>query len=302
MNSFSLLDIDDLSNEQIQGFFTRAKQIKTQGFSVSSQFGGKICTQLFFEPSTRTRLSFEMACKRMGISTINFDSAGSSLMKGETLLDTFLNVQAMKPDLMVLRFGEDKDLSAAIKSSPIPVISGGEGKYSHPSQALLDAFTILEERGQLNGEKVLIVGDVGHSRVAASNIKLLTRFGAKVAIAGPDYLTELPKDLETKVTRFSDLREGMKWANVVMALRVQLERMASGTKTQFSPERYAREFGIHQGQLSWLNKDAILLHPGPVNQGVELDWPAMQHSQSRILQQVENGVYIRSAMIERCLS
>ncbi len=302
MNSKSLLDVDDLSNDQVQDLFKRAKQLATQGFPVPDFQKGKLCALLFFEDSTRTRFSFEIACRRLGMASVRLEEMGSSLSKGETLLDTFLNVQAMKPDFFVIRYREDNELYKALRESSIPVISGGEGKTSHPTQALLDAFTIQQERGQIRGEKVLIVGDVGHSRVAASNIKLLTRLGAEVAVTGPQILTELPAELESRVKRFASLQEGLAWGTVVMALRVQLERLHQGVKTQFSTEQYVKEFGIHREQLKHLRKDAILMHPGPVNQGVELDSYAMADSKSRILQQTENGVYIRSAILEGFLS
>jgi aspartate carbamoyltransferase catalytic subunit len=301
MSKKSVLDVDDLTVEDIRGVFERAAAIKRSGFSLSPSLQYKLVALMFFEDSTRTRVSFEIASQRLGLRTCLLEEAGSSIAKGETLLDTFYNVSAMRPDLIVVRFGEDKDLDAALKKSSIPVISAGQGKAAHVTQAMLDAFTIQESFGEIKGKRVAIVGDVLHSRVAASNIRLLARLGAEVAVFGPEEFTDLPEDLASKTKKLKSMDDLVGWADVVMALRIQMERLSASLRAEFSTEQFIARYGIRVSTLSKMQPNGILMHPGPVNVGVELDREVMNDRRSRILQQTENGVFIRAALIERIL-
>lgn len=298
----SLLDVDSLTPENIELLFHRAHQFSTRGYPEMKFTSTRpLVALLFFEPSTRTRFSFKIAAKRLRFSTVVLDDlASTSMRKGETLADTVLNVEAMGTDALIIRYGEDTELTDLLPKLKTPVISAGQGKISHPTQALLDAFTIRQELGQMKGQKVLIVGDVAHSRVAASNIKLLTRLGAQVGIAGPENLLQLPQSLSTNVEVF-DLDDGMRWASVVMALRIQLERFETGLKDAVKPHQYAERYGINPKRLEAFSARGLILHPGPVNQNVELDSAVFADPRCRILQQVSNGVFMRAALLYETL-
>jgi len=304
----SFLNIEKIKTNEIESIFELTRIFKTEFAKKRSirhllsgpNLDDKVVTMAFFEPSTRTRMSFQMAAFRLGMRAIALDNlAISSIAKGETLLDTMLNLSAMMPDALVVRYGVNEDLTESLKNSPIPVISGGCGTSDHPTQALLDAFTILEARGTLHGAKILIVGDVLHSRVANSNLQLLTRFGAKVAYCAPEELAPLG-DKWKSAEKFTDLSEGMKWADVCMCLRVQKERHPQ-TSVGLSSAEYREKYRVGNAQLKMFKPDGILMHPGPVIRGVEISSYAMDDSRSRILEQVKNGVFVRAVLLAKIL-
>ncbi|MEY4286495.1 MAG: hypothetical protein RL511_568 [Bacteroidota bacterium] len=249
---------------------------------------------VFFENSTRTRLSFELAQKRLSADVVNFSAASSSVKKGETLVDTVNNILAMKVDMVVMRHpnpGAAKFLSQKIKAR---VVNAGDGTHEHPTQALLDAFSIQEKLGSVEGKKVVIVGDILHSRVALSNIYCLQKLGAEVMVCGPSTL--IPKyisDLGVKVSH--NLREALEWCDVANMLRIQLERQ--DIKYFPSLREYAQLFGLDKPLLDSLSKEIVIMHPGPINRGVEISSDVADSSQSIILDQVENGVAVRMAVI-----
>ena len=301
MNKKNILDVDDLRDEDIRTVFARAAEFKRSGIPHRPQYQNRCVALLFLEDSTRTRMSFETACQRLGVRTSFLEEAGSSITKGETWLDTFLNISAMRPELIVIRFGEDAELEGALKKSTVPVISAGQGKTSHVTQALLDAFTLQENFGKIEGLKLVIVGDIKHSRVAASNLRLLARLGAKLAVCGPQEFVDGIDEIQKNVEVFNDLNEAVKSADAVMALRVQMERLPQSLRANFSPAEFVAKFGIRKSHLQLFKQNSILMHPGPVNVDVELDRESMSHPRSRILQQTEHGVYIRAALVERML-
>ncbi len=249
---------------------------------------------LFFENSTRTRLSFELAEKRLSADTINFTSSGSSVKKGETLLDTVNNILAMKVDMVVMRHsspGAPHFLSDKIKAN---IINAGDGTHEHPTQALLDSFSMTERLGSLEGKRIAIIGDILHSRVALSNIFCLKKLGAEVAVCGPKTL--IPKYLHTLgVKEFESVGDALKWCDVANVLRIQLERQ----QLKFFPSlrEYSLYYGITKKMLDELDKEIIVMHPGPINRGVELSSDAADSSHSIILDQVENGVAVRMAVM-----
>ena len=249
---------------------------------------------VFFENSTRTRLSFELAQKRLSADVVNFSAASSSVKKGETLVDTVNNILAMKVDMVVMRHpnpGAAKFLSQKIKAR---VVNAGDGTHEHPTQALLDAFSIQEKLGTVEGKKVVIVGDILHSRVALSNIYCLQKLGAEVMVCGPSTL--IPKyigELGVKVSH--NLREALEWCDVANMLRIQLERQ--DIKYFPSLREYAQLFGLDKALLDSLSKEIVIMHPGPINRGVEISSDVADSSQSIILDKVENGVAVRMAVI-----
>lgn len=249
---------------------------------------------LFFEDSTRTRISFELAEKRLSADTINFSASGSSVKKGETLLDTVRNILAMKVDMVVMRqssSGAPNFLAQHINAS---IVNAGDGTHEHPTQGLLDGYSVREKFGTLKGLNYLIIGDVKHSRVAGSDIPLMLKMGAKVKVCGPPTL--MPKHIEELgVTYEPDLRKALEWCDVANVLRIQLERM----DIKFIPSlrEYALSYGVNRELLDSLNKDITIMHPGPINRGVELNSDVADSKQSLILQQVENGVAIRMAVL-----
>lgn len=260
--------------------------------SLPSDKRGLTGALLFFEASTRTRMSFETACVRLGIHPLLLEGvAGTSLEKGETLEDTVLNVAAMKPEFLIIRCGEELDLEKMCRQVNMPVINAGWGKKGHPTQALLDAYTIRRHLGSLAGQKVLIVGDVKHSRVAASHFELAQKLDYELAICGPRHF--LPEKSSVKI--FEDLQEGLRWATVAMALRVQLERH----EEKFSLQSYRDQFGFTRDNLRALSNKALIMHPGPINQGTELDTETLADPRSVILDQVHNGVLLRQAILHQ---
>ena len=248
---------------------------------------------IFFENSTRTKLSFELAQKRLSADVISFSAAQSSVKKGETLIDTVQNILAMKVDMVVMRHpnaGAAYFLSQNVKSS---IINAGDGAHEHPTQALLDSYTIRETLGEVQGKKIVIVGDILHSRVALSNIFALQMLGAEVKVCGPKTL--IPKYIESLgVSIEPNLRKALEWCDVANMLRVQNERM----ETNFFPStrEYSQQYGLDKKLLDSLNKEIVIMHPGPINRGVEISSDVAESGQSVILNQVENGVAIRMAV------
>jgi len=255
---------------------------------------GKTIINLFLEDSTRTRTSFEIAGKRLSADVINISKGGSSVSKGETLLDTAKTLEAMNPSILVVRArqsGFPEILSRHLKCS---VINGGDGSHEHPTQALLDLFTLIERRGSVKGMKVSIVGDIAHSRVARSNLYLLQTMGAQVSLVGPASL--MPAGVEAYGAKVQhDLMEGIREADAIMMLRIQKER--AGLPSFPSTREYARFFGLDKSKLSQCKKDVLILHPGPVNRGIEISPDVADGKHSVILDQVANGVAVRMAVL-----
>jgi aspartate carbamoyltransferase catalytic subunit len=292
-----LLGLDDLSAEQITAILDTAepfKEISERPVKKVPVLRGKTIVNAFFENSTRTRISFEFAEKRMAADTVNISSTGSSVSKGETLVDTARNLEAMRIDMVVIRHGSSgsaRFLADRIQSN---VINAGDGKHEHPTQGLLDLLTIRDHRGPIAGLKVCVVGDVLHSRVARSNIHGLRKLGAEVGVCGP--LTLMPPEIESLgVTYFRRIEEAIEWADVLNILRLQLERMKGG----FIPSlrEYNRVFGVTRERVERAPRDILILHPGPMNRGVEIDSDVADGPHSVILQQVTNGVAIRMAVL-----
>jgi aspartate carbamoyltransferase catalytic subunit len=292
-----LVGLEPLSREQIQLILDTAepfKEVSERQIKKVPALRGKTIVNLFFEASTRTRISFEFAEKRLSADTVNVAASGSSVSKGETLVDTARNLEAMRIDMVVIRHpasGAAQFLGNRIRSN---VINAGDGKHEHPTQGLLDLLTLRDKFGKIEGLKVAICGDVLHSRVARSNIWGLTKLGAEVAVCGP--ATLLPRDIrELGVTVLPRIEEAIQWADALNVLRLQLERMQGG----FIPSlrEYNRVFGVTSERLDQAPKDLVILHPGPMNRGVEIDSDVADGPHSVILPQVTNGVAVRMAVL-----
>lgn len=293
-----LLGIEDLDLSSIRRLLDRGKEFKSElekGKKKFDHLRERTVVNLFFEPSSRTRSSFEMAAKRLGADNINFVADNStSVVKGETLVDTAKLLEAMSPDFLVLRHGSAGAPQLLSQKMTIPVINAGDGFHEHPSQALLDAMTIELAKGSIEGLKVAIIGDIAHSRVARSNIYLLNKMGASVTVCGPPTL--LPPYVERlKVKESFSVREAIEDADVVMMLRIQFERQ--NTKQIPSNAEYYRFFGLNNETAKQLKPGAIIMHPGPMNRGVEISPQVADGSNSVILNQVTNGVAIRMAIL-----
>ena len=292
-----LLGIVDLTPEEILLILDTAEAMKEIGFRPIKKvptLRGKTIVNLFFEPSTRTRTSFEIAEKRLSADTLNISTATSSVQKGETLADTALNLEAMAPDMIVLRHSSSGACHLLSRICRAGIINAGDGMHEHPTQALLDAFTIRERKGHLRGLKVAIVGDLLHSRVLRSNVLLLTRLGADVWVSGPPTL--MPPGIERfGVTPTTSIDEAIEGADVVMLLRVQLERMQGA----FFPSlrEYFAVFGMTEERVRRASPDVIIMHPGPMNRGVEIASEVADGRYSVILEQVGNGVAVRMAVL-----
>ncbi|MBL7750295.1 MAG: aspartate carbamoyltransferase catalytic subunit [Chitinophagaceae bacterium] len=293
-----LLGIKDLTPEDIQTILQTAQQFKEvlqRPIKKVPSLRDVTIVNLFYENSTRTRISFELAEKRLSADTINFSASGSSVSKGETLLDTVNNILSMKVDMVVMRHSASGAPHFLAKHIPAAVINAGDGINEHPTQALLDALSIQEKLGSLAGVRVAIIGDIMHSRVAQSNIYLLKKMGAEVIVCGPPTL--IPKYMtETFGIRVEyDLRKALEWCDVANVLRIQLERQ---NQVLFSSLReYSLAYGINRRILESLSKPITIMHPGPINRGVELDSDVADGQQSLVLQQVENGVAVRMAVL-----
>lgn len=297
LRSRHLLGIDQLAPEEIQLILDTAEQmleVARRPIKKVPALRGKTVVNLFLEPSTRTRFSFEVAEKRLSADTLNFSASGSSVEKGETLLDTARNLEAMEPDFLVIRHpnpGAPHMLAKVLKSS---VINAGDGTHEHPTQALLDALTIRQRRGGLAGQVVAIVGDLQHSRVVRSDVLLLSRMGAKVRVAGPPSL--IPVGMEKLGCEvYYRMEDAIANADVVMMLRIQLERQE---RQNFPTVReYYDYFALTPERLKLAKKDCLVMHPGPMNRGVEIDSRVADGPQSVILEQVTNGVAVRMAVL-----
>ncbi|MCK4621092.1 MAG: aspartate carbamoyltransferase catalytic subunit [Desulfuromonadales bacterium] len=296
-NPKHILGIQELSAEELTFILDTAesfKEINTRKIKKVPTLRGKTIVNLFFEASTRTRTSFEVAGKRLSADTINISASSSSVVKGETLQDTAQNIEAMHPDIIVMRHGASGACHYLAERLNCSVINAGDGTHEHPSQALLDAFTIRQHKGQIAGLTVAIVGDITHSRVVRSNIYCLSKLGAKVRIAGPG--TMLPPGLDRLGCEvYRNIEDAIRDADCVMMLRIQRERQ--GASLIPSVREYARYFGLNEKKLTLAKKDAIVMHPGPINRGVELASSVADGPQNVILDQVENGVAVRMALL-----
>ncbi|HMO63177.1 MAG TPA: aspartate carbamoyltransferase catalytic subunit [Ferruginibacter sp.] len=293
-----LLGIKDLSPQDISLILSTAAQFKEvlqRPVKKVPSLRDVTIVNLFYENSTRTRISFELAEKRLGADTINFTASGSSVSKGETLLDTVNNILSMKVDMVVMRHSASGAPHFLAKHIPAAIVNAGDGINEHPTQALLDAFSITEKTGGLEGKKIVLIGDIMHSRVALSNIYLLKKMGAEVMVAGPPtlipkYITEA---LDVPVEY--NLKKALQWCDVANVLRIQLERQ---NQVLFSSLReYNLAYGVNKKLLNSLGKEIVIMHPGPINRGVEIDSDVADSTQSIILQQVENGVAVRMAVL-----
>jgi len=292
-----LLGIQDISKADIRLIFETAKQFKevlNRPIKKVPSLRDITIANLFFENSTRTRVSFELAEKRLSADVVNFSASSSSTKKGETLIDTVNNILAMKVDMIVMRHPSPGAHAMLSKHVDAQIINAGDGTHEHPTQALLDAFSMEEKLGDLNGKNVLICGDVKHSRVALSNILCLKKLGAKVRVCGPPTL--IPKYIESMGVQVSyDIKDSLAWCDIANVLRIQLERQ--DIKYIPSLREYSIAFGINKSLLNSLKKEIVIMHPGPMNRGVEIDSDVADSEHSIILQQVENGVAIRMAVL-----
>ncbi|MDP7567727.1 MAG: aspartate carbamoyltransferase catalytic subunit [Flavobacteriales bacterium] len=292
-----LLGIKYLTTSDIELIFKTAdnfKKIINQPIKKVPSLRDITIANLFFENSTRTKLSFELAEKRLSADVINFSSASSSVTKGETLLDTVNNILAMKVDIVVMRHPNPGASVFLSRNIDAKIVNAGDGTHEHPTQALLDSYSIREKYGEVKGKKIVIIGDILHSRVALSNIYCLQKLGAEVRVCGPSSL--MPKHLEAlNVLHFSDIKEALNWCDVANVLRIQLERQ----EVNYFPSlrEYAMVYGINKKMLDNLEKEITIMHPGPINRGVELSSDVADSKHSIILDQVENGVAIRMAVI-----
>lgn len=300
MNNLSvphLLGIRDLNLTDIETIFKTVdafKEVINRPIKKVPSLRDITLANVFFENSTRTRLSFELAAKRLSADVVNFTAANSSVKKGETLIDTVNNILAMKVDMVVLRHASPGAALFLSQHTSSKIINAGDGTHEHPTQALLDAYTIREKLGTLRGKKVAIIGDILHSRVALSNIYCLQKLGAEVMVCGPSTL--IPKHIHHLNVKVSNnLREALLWCDVANMLRIQLERQ----EAEYFPSLrdYTLNFGLNQSLLNSLDKEIVLLHPGPINRGVEITSEVAESSNSLILNQVENGVAVRMAVI-----
>lgn len=292
-----LLGIKNLQSEDISLIFKTADQFKeviNRPIKKVPSLRDITIANLFFENSTRTRLSFELAQKRLSADVVNFSASSSSVKKGETLIDTVNNILSMKVDMIVMRHPNAGAPTYLSNHIDVPIVNAGDGAHEHPTQALLDAYSIREKLGSVNGKKVVIVGDILHSRVALSNIFCLQKLGAEVKVCGP--ATMMPKHIESLgVTYEPDLKKALEWCDVANMLRIQLERQ--DTKYFPSLREYSMLYGLDMEMLNSLNKKIVVMHPGPINRGVEITSEVADSNQSIILDQVENGVAIRMAVI-----
>jgi aspartate carbamoyltransferase catalytic subunit len=297
-----LLGIDGLDRPEIEAILERATNFQRQQIESrkSDVLRGRMIVNLFFEASTRTRTSFEIAAKRLGADAISITASGSSVDKGESLVDTLNTLGAMHPDAIVMRHAASGAPHFLARHLPTPIINAGDGTHEHPTQALLDARTILDRRPTLEGLRVAIIGDIAHSRVARSNMYLLSKFGSEIVLCGPASL--LPVELARitpGVTLTHDMREAIRDADVIMMLRVQLERQHEAA---FSAGEYFHFYGLRLEHMGLAKPDVIVMHPGPINRVREISSEVADSQRSVILNQVENGIAVRMAVLERILN
>ncbi len=296
-----LLGLEELSAEEITTILDTAasfQEVSTRSIKKVPALQGRVVVNLFFEASTRTSNSFALAAKRLSADTMSFSQSGSSVSKGETLIDTALNIEAMGVDCFVIRHSAPGAALLLANSVNSSVVNAGDGPHEHPTQGLLDIYTIREAKGRIDGLKVAIVGDIAHSRVARSNIWGLQKLGAKVTVAGPSTL--IPRGIEAFGVEVShDIDEVLATSDVINILRIQLERQE---RRNFpSIREYAQIFGVTQERLSRAKKDILVMHPGPMNRGVEITPEVADGDQSVILRQVTNGLAVRMAVLYLCM-
>jgi aspartate carbamoyltransferase catalytic subunit len=294
-----LLGIENLTREEIQVILDRARDFQPRGLRKLDLLRGRMVVNLFFEASTRTRTSFEIAAKRLGADTISITAQGSSVSKGESLVDTLNTLAAMRPDAIVMRHAASGAPHFLQRHLETPIVNAGDGTHEHPTQALLDARTILDRGAALEGLRVAIIGDIAHSRVARSNIHLLSKFGAQIVLCGPASLLPVElKQIAPGITLTTDMREAICAAGVIMMLRVQLERQY---ESAFPASEYFQFYGLRPEHLELASPNVIVMHPGPINRGREISSEVADSQRSVILNQVENGIAIRMAVLERVL-
>ncbi len=298
-----LLGIEDLTREQIQAILDRARDFQPKGresFRKYDLLKGKMVVNLFFEASTRTRTSFEIAARRLGADAVSITAQASSVSKGESLVDTLNTLAAMRPDAIIMRHAASGAPHFLQRHLETPIINAGDGTHEHPTQALLDARTILDRGKRLQELKVAIIGDIAHSRVARSNVHLLSRFGSRIVLCGPASL--LPMELSRiapGVTLTNDMNQAILDADVIMMLRVQLERQHEAA---FPANEYFQFYGLRLEHLRLAKPDVIVMHPGPINRGREISSEVADSQRSAILNQVENGIAVRMAVLEQVLT
>jgi aspartate carbamoyltransferase catalytic subunit len=297
-----LLGTEHLTRAEIQAILDRARDFQPapgQNFKRFDLLRGRTVVNLFFEASTRTRTSFEIAAKRLGADAVSITAQASSVSKGESLVDTLNTLGAMRPDAIVMRHAASGAPHFLQRHLGIPIVNAGDGTHEHPTQALLDALTILDRGKTLQGARVAIIGDIAHSRVARSNVYLLSKFGAQIVLCGPAAL--LPRELAQLapgVTLTTSMDEAIRDADVIMMLRVQLERQH---ETAFPAGEYFQFYGLRLEHLKLAKPDVIVMHPGPINRGREISSEVADSQKSAILNQVENGIPVRMAVLERVL-
>lgn len=297
-----LLGIEELSRSDIEQILDRARAFQPQPgqtFQRTSTCQGKMVVNLFYEASTRTRTSFEIAARRLGAETVSITASGSSVSKGESLVDTLNTLVAMRPQAIVMRHAASGAPHFLARHLTTPIVNAGDGTHEHPTQALLDARTILDRRGTLENMKIAIIGDIAHSRVARSNVYLLSKFGVNIVLCGPPPL--LPRgmaEVAGGVVLEYDIRRAIEDADVIMMLRVQLERLH---EPSMPAGEYFQFYGLRLEHLSCARPDVIVMHPGPINRGREISSEVADSQRSMILNQVENGIAVRMAVLERVL-
>jgi len=301
--SAGLLDIESLDRNEIEAILERARFFQpppNETYRRLDSLRGKTIVNLFFEASTRTRVSFEIAAKRLGADTISIAAQQSSVSKGESLVDTLNTLVAMRPNAVVMRHSASGAPHFLARHLQIPIVNAGDGTHEHPTQGLLDALTILDRRKSLENLRVAIIGDIAHSRVARSDIHLLAKFGAEIVLCGPPSLvpSELA-ELAPGVRISYDMKEAIRDVDVIMMLRVQLERQH---EAPMAASEYFRFFGLQLEHLALARPEVIVMHPGPINRGRELSSDVADSQRSAILNQVENGVAVRMAVLERILA
>ena len=298
-----LLDIESLDRPIIEAILSRSRDFQPAAGESFKRFDilrNRSIVNLFFEASTRTRTSFEIAAKRLGADIVSITASGSSVSKGESLVDTLNTLAAMRPDAIVMRHAASGAPHFLSRYLPVPIVNAGDGTHEHPTQALVDARTILDRRGTLEGLRIAIIGDIAHSRVARSNIYLLSKFGAQLVLCGPASL--LPKEmgrLAPGIELTTNMEEAIRRVNIIMMLRVQLERQYEAA---FPAEEYFQFFGLRPEHIELAEPDVVVLHPGPINRGREISSEVADGQRSAILNQVENGIAVRMAVLERVLA